>query len=285
MGLPARTSAAGGCGMMARRAIRAGAPAIVVAQALFPLYWALVTSFRHGPALFSAIPFAMPDFSNYRVLLSDMGLWREAANSALCAGAVAMISMLLGIPAAYALGRLHFHGRRAVLAMLLGCSMLPQIAILSGLFEVICALGLYDRLGSVIFADLFFALPFTIWLLSGFFRDLPRDLDDAARLDGCGMVRRLFNIHLPLLWPGLIATGLLTVMNCWNEFLFACTFTLSDSARTLPVGIGLISAPSRFELPFGTIMAASLLATVPPIALVLLFQSRIAAGLTAGAVK
>ncbi|POF61610.1 sugar ABC transporter permease [Novacetimonas maltaceti] len=267
------------------RIARGCAATAMVAQALFPLYWALLTSFRHGPALFSAVPFALPDASNYRALLSEPSVWRETANSALCAAMVAGISLLLAIPAAYALGRMEFRGRRVVMGILLGCSMLPQIAILSGLFEVIRALGLYDRLGSLVFADLFFALPFTIWLLSGFFRDLPRDLDDAARLDGCGLARRLFNIHLPLLWPGLIAAGLLTFMNCWNEFLFACTFTLSDSARTLPVGIGLISAPSRFELPFGTIMAASLLATIPPILLVLLFQNRIAAGLTAGAVK
>ncbi|MEN3166155.1 carbohydrate ABC transporter permease [Gluconobacter sp. OJB] len=178
-----------------------------------------------------------------------------------------------------------FRGRSLVLASLLGCSMLPQIALLSGLFTLISRLGLYNRLESLIFADLFFALPFAIWLLAGFFRDIPRDLDDAASLDGCGLLRRLIMIHLPLIWPGIVATGLLIFMNCWNEFLFALTFTLSDSARTLPVSIGLISAPSRFELPFGIIMSASLLAIVPPVLLVLLFQHRIAAGLTAGAVK
>ncbi|MCQ9155000.1 carbohydrate ABC transporter permease [Acidomonas methanolica] len=259
--------------------------AVALVQTLFPLYWALVTSFRRGPQLFSTALLARPDFGNYRQVLSDPSWWRDAANSLLSASAVGMIALLLALPAAYALGRMSFRGRGVVLALLLGCSMLPQIAILSGLFTVISRLGLYNRLGSLIFADLFFALPFAIWLLAGFFRDLPRDLDEAAMLDGCGVLRRLTLIHMPLIWPGIVATGLLTFMNCWNEFLFALTFTLSDSARTLPVSIGLISAPSRFELPFGIIMSASLLATLPPIFLVLLFQHRIAAGLTAGAVK
>lgn len=257
----------------------------IILHTLFPLYWALVTSFRHGTTLFSTALFTFPDLENYRKVLGGPELWRETFNSVLCAGSVTLISLLLGIPAAYALGQMSFPGRRLVLGLLLLCSMLPQIAILSGLFELISAMGLYDHVESIIFADLFFALPFTIWLLTGFFRDIPPELDDAAKLDGCSLMRRIFSIHLPLIWPGIAATGLLNIMTCWNEFLFALTFTLNDSARTLPVGIGLISAPGRFELPFGTIMAASLLATLPPILLVLFFQNRIASGLTAGAVK
>ncbi|GBQ20386.1 carbohydrate ABC transporter permease [Gluconacetobacter sacchari] len=254
-------------------------------QTILPLYWAVVTSFRRGPQLFSTALLARPDFGNYRVVLSEPTWWRDAANSLVSAAAVGLIALFLALPAAYALGRMSFRGRRTVLALLLGCAMLPQIAILSGLFTIISRLGLYDRLGGLIFADLSFALPFAIWLLAGFFRDLPRDLDEAAALDGCGLLRRLAMIHLPLIWPGIVATGLLIFMNCWNEFLFALAFTLSESARTLPVGIGLISASGRFELPFGIIMSASLLATLPPVFLVLLFQHRIAAGLTAGEVK
>ncbi|MDI6652967.1 carbohydrate ABC transporter permease [Gluconobacter japonicus] len=264
---------------------RVTAMAFIILHTLFPLYWALVTSFRHGTTLFSTDLFTFPVFENYREVLGGPELWQETLNSILCAISVTSISLILGIPAAYALGRMAFSGRRIVLALLLLCSMLPQIAILSGLFQLISALGLYDHVGSIIFADLFFALPFTIWLLTGFFRDLPSELDDAAKLDGCGLIRRILSIHLPLVWPGIAATGLLTIMTCWNEFLFALTFTLNDTARTLPVGIGLISATGRFELPFGTIMAASLLATLPPILLVLLFQNRIASGLTAGAIK
>lgn len=259
--------------------------AFILLHTLFPLYWALVTSFRHGSTLFSTALLTTPDLGNYRTVLGGPALWRETFNSVLCAGSITLLSLILGIPAAYALGQMTFAGRKTILVLLLLCSMLPPIAILSGLFEVISALGLYDHVGSLVFADLFFALPFTIWLLSGFFRDLPAELDDAAKLDGCGLTRRILSIHLPLVWPGIAATGLLNIMTCWNEFLFALTFTLNDSARTLPVGIGLISAPGRFELPFGTIMAASLLATLPPILLVLFFQNRIASGLTAGAVK
>lgn len=254
-------------------------------QTLLPLYWALVTSFRQGTDLFSTVPFTRPYLGNYTALLSSQIWWHDAANSLISATTATELTLALAIPAAFALGRLSFYGRRAVLALLLGWAILPQIAILSGLFTVISKLGLYNHLGSLIFADLFFTIPFAIWILTGFFRDLPRDLDDAAKLDGCGIVQRLLVIHLPLVWPGIAATGLLTFINCWNEFLFGLTFTLSDSARTLPVSLGLISAPSRFELPFGIIMAASLLGTLPPILLVLFFQHRITAGLTAGAVK
>lgn len=258
---------------------------VALLQPLLPLYWGLVTSFRQGADLFSTVPFARPSSKNYTALLSSPMWWHDAVNSLISATTATGLTLALAIPAAFALGRLSFYGRRAVLALLLGWAMLPQITILSGLFTVISKLGLYNHLGSLIFADLFFTLPFAIWLLTGFFRDLPRDLDDAAKLDGCGMVQRLLVLHLPLVWPGIAATGLLTFISCWNEFLFGLTFTLSDSARTLPVSLGLISAPSRFELPFGIIMAASLLGTLPPILLVLFFQHRITAGLTAGAVK
>lgn len=194
---------------------------VALLQPLLPLYWALVTSFRKGSDLFSTALFTHLYPGNYGALLSSPIWWHDAANSLLSASATTLLTLLLAIPAAYALGRMSFQGRRAILALLLGCAMLPQIAILSGLFTVISALGLYNHLGSLIFADLFFALPFAIWLLAGFFRDLPRDLDDAGILDGCTMIQRLLWLHLPLVWPGLAATGLLTFITCWNEFLSA----------------------------------------------------------------
>ena len=163
--------------------------------------------------------------------------------------------------------------------------MFPQVALLSGLFELIRTLGLYDSLWALMLADLIFTLPFTVWVLVTFMRDLPKEIEEAAVMDGVGIFTLIFRIFLPLLWPALVATGLLAFIAAWNEFLFALTFTLSNEERTVPVAIALISGGSSFELPWGLLMAASVIVTVPLIALVLIFQRHIVSGLTAGAVK
>jgi trehalose/maltose transport system permease protein len=163
--------------------------------------------------------------------------------------------------------------------------MFPQVAILSGLFELISWLGLYDSLWALVLSDLIFTLPFTVWVLVTFMRELPRELEEAALMDGAGVLTVIFRIFLPLLWPAVAATSLLAFIAAWNEFLFALTFTLSGEQRTVPVAIALISGASSYELPWGNIMAASVIVTVPLIVLVLIFQRQIVSGLTAGAVK
>jgi trehalose/maltose transport system permease protein len=163
--------------------------------------------------------------------------------------------------------------------------MFPQVAVLSGLFELIRALGLYNNLLGLIYSYLIFTLPFTVWVLTTFMRELPRELEEAAIMDGASawtIVRRVF---LPLMGPAMVSTGLLAFITAWNEFLFALTFTLTNEQRTVPVAIALISGASQHELPWGRIMAASVIVTVPVVALVLVFQRRIVAGLTAGAIK
>jgi trehalose/maltose transport system permease protein len=157
--------------------------------------------------------------------------------------------------------------------------------VLSGLFELIRFLGIYNSLWGLIFSYLIFTLPFTVWVLTTFIRELPKELEEAAIMDGATpwiIVRRVF---LPLLWPALVTTGLLAFIGAWNEFLYALTFTLSPEERTVPVAIALLSGASQFELPWGPIMAASVMVTIPVVALVLIFQRRIVSGLTAGAVK
>jgi trehalose/maltose transport system permease protein len=163
--------------------------------------------------------------------------------------------------------------------------MFPQVAILSGMFELIRALGLYNNLAGLGLSYMVFTLPFTVWILTTFLRELPRELEEAALIDGAGAWQTLTRVFLPLMGPAMATTALLAFIAAWNEFLFALTFTLGNEQRTVPVAIALMTGASRFELPWGNIMAASVIVTTPLIVLVLAFQRRIVAGLTAGALK
>ena len=218
-------------------------------------------------------------------VFAEQPFGQNLLNSVLVAGGVVLLSLTVSLLAAYALGRVQFRGRGVLMMTILGVSMFPQVAILSGLFELISWLGLYDSLWALVLSDLIFTLPFTVWVLVTFMRELPRELEEAALMDGAGVLTVIFRIFLPLLWPAVAATSLLAFIAAWNEFLFALTFTLSGEQRTVPVAIALISGASSYELPWGNIMAASVIVTVPLIGLVLIFQRQIVSGLTAGAVK
>ena len=258
----------------------------IVAYTVFPFYWAIVSSLKSGSALFSAELFPThPAWGNYAAVFRERPFGRNILNSVMVAGAVVAISLALGATAAFALGRVSFRGRGVMLAAILAVSMFPQVAVLSGLFELIRWLGLYNTLFSLVFSYLIFTLPFTVWVLTTFMREMPRELEEAAMIDGATPWVVLTRIFLPLMGPALATTGLLAFIAAWNEFLFALTFTLTDEMRTVPVAIALISGASSFELPWGRIMAASVIVTVPLILLVLVFQRRIVAGLMAGAVK
>jgi trehalose/maltose transport system permease protein len=153
------------------------------------------------------------------------------------------------------------------------------------MFELVSWLGIYDTLWSLTLSYMILTLPFTTWVLTTFMRELPKELEEAALVDGAKPLTIITRVFMPLLWPALATTGLLAFISAWNEFLFAITFTLSNERRTVPVAIALISGASRFELPWGRVMAASVIVTVPLVLLVLIFQRRIVSGLTAGAVK
>ncbi|TCP08462.1 trehalose/maltose transport system permease protein [Crenobacter luteus] len=260
--------------------------AVVLVFALYPFVYAIATSLKEGAALFStALLPAHPSLANYRSVFADQPFGANLLNSVLVASGVVLLSLGLALLAAYALGRVSFRGRGVLLMTILAVSMFPQVAVLSGLFELISLLGLYDHLGALVLADLIFTLPFTVWILVTFMRELPKELEEAALMDGVGVLTLIFRIFLPLLWPALAATALLAFIAAWNEFLFALTFTLSSEERTVPVAIALLSGGSSYELPWGQIMAASVIVTVPLILLVLVFQRHIVSGLTAGAVK
>lgn len=260
--------------------------AAILLFSLFPFYYAILTSFETGTAIFR--PNYLPetfDLRNYAQVLGQGAFPRNVLNSVIVSAATVAISLGLGVTAAFALARIPFRGRRLLLLTILSVSMFPQIAVLSGLFEMMRFLGLYNTLGSLIFSYLIFTLPFTVWILTTFMRELPVEIEEAAIVDGASPLDIVIRVFLPLMGPVLVTTGLLAFIQAWNEFLFALTFVASNETRTVPVAIALLSGSSAQETPWGPIMAASVIVTAPLVALVLIFQRRIVSGLMAGGVK
>jgi trehalose/maltose transport system permease protein len=259
---------------------------VIIFYTVFPFYWAIVSSLRSGAGLFStALLPTDPAWGNYLAVFREQPFGRNILNSLFVAISTVTLSLGLAVAASYALGRIQFRGRTLLLLTILGVSMFPQIAVLSGMFELVTWLGIYNNLLALTLSYMIFTLPFTVWVLTTFMRDLPKEIEEAAIVDGAKPFTIVTKVFLPLMGPALATTGLLAFIAAWNEFLFALTFTLSTEMRTVPVAIALISGASSHELPWGNIMAASVIVTVPLIVLVLIFQRRIVSGLTAGAVK
>lgn len=271
---------------LARRTAFYALVAAIILMAVFPFYYAVLTSFKSGTALFRVDYWPTEiSFANYAGIVSSGTFLRNLANSLLVATIVVAVSLLLAVTAAYALARVRFRGRGLLLLTILSVSMFPQIAVLAGLFELIRSVGIFNTLLALIFSYMIFTLPFTVWVLTTFMRDLPVEIEEAAIVDGATPWVIITRVFMPLMWPALVTTGLLAFIAAWNEFLFALTFTSSDSQRTVPVAIALLSGSSEYEIPWGNIMAASVIVTVPLVILVLIFQRRIVSGLTAGGVK
>jgi trehalose/maltose transport system permease protein len=260
--------------------------AVIVVVSVFPFYYAILTSFKSGTALFQVDywprSFSLQNY--YEVTLRGVFL-RNLANSLLIASVVVLISLFLGVTAAYALARIRFRGRSLLLLTILSVSMFPQLAVLAGLFELVRAFGIYNSPLALIFSYMIFTLPFTVWVLTTFVRDLPVEIEEAAIVDGATPWVIITKVFMPLMWPALVTTGLLAFIGAWNEFLFALTFTSNNAQRTVPVAIALLTGNTQFEIPWGNIMAASVIVTVPLVVLVLIFQRKIVSGLTAGGVK
>lgn len=259
---------------------------IVVIYAVFPFYYAIITSFATGSALFEIHYWPSTwDLANYDTVLFARNFPRSILNSLFVATTTVAFALFLAVTASYALARVRFRGRGLLLMTILGVSMFPQIAVLAGLYELVRFLGLYNTPWAMILSYTIFTLPFTVWVLTTFMRDLPVEIEEAAIVDGATPWVIITKVFLPLLWPALVTTGLLAFIGAWNEFLFALTFTISEDQRTTPVAIALLSGASVQEIPWGPIMAASVVVTVPLVVLVLIFQRKIVAGLTAGGVK
>jgi trehalose/maltose transport system permease protein len=264
-----------------------GFAVLVVVISVYPFLYTVATSFKTGNELFSTslLP-SEPTWRNYVQLFEGrQPFGRHLLNSIMVATVTVVIAMLMAVTASYALGRINFKGKSTLLLAILAVSMFPQVAVLSGMFELMQALGLYNQAIGLVVPYTIFTLPFTVWILTTFMRGLPKELEEAAIMDGCGPLRIIFEVFMPLLAPALVSTGLLAFIGAWNEFLFALTFVTVDTERTVPVSISLITGATAYEIPWGSIMAASVIVTVPLVILVLVFQQKIVSGLTAGAVK
>jgi trehalose/maltose transport system permease protein len=264
--------------------------AAIFVYALFPFYWAIRSAFTPEARLFDTplqyFP-AHPTLANFRGALSASFFQDALINSTIVAGSVTLLSLAVGSLAAYALGRFRFRGRSAVLYLMLSMTIFPQIAILGALYTMINSFHLYDKLGALILTYLIFTLPFTVWVLTSFMRALPGDLEEAAYVDGATPLQVFYKVLLPLISPGLVTTGLLAFIAAWNEYLYALSFIQSPNHYTVPLAITSFQGPtgSAFQTPWGQIMAATVIVTLPLITATLVLQRRILAGLTAGAVK
>jgi len=264
--------------------------AAIFMYALFPFYWAVRSAFTPEARLFDTpleyFP-SHPTLANFRGALSASFFQDALINSTIVAGSVTLLSLAIGSLAAYALGRFRFHGRAAVLYLMLSMTIFPQIAILGALYTMINSFHLYDKLGALILSYLIFTLPFTVWVLTSFMRALPGDLEEAAYVDGATPLQVFYKVLLPLIAPGLVTTGLLAFIAAWNEYLYALSFIQSPNKYTVPLAITSFVSPtgSAFAVPWGQIMAATVIVTLPLITATLILQRRILAGLTAGAVK
>ncbi|KPU27319.1 sugar ABC transporter permease [Caloranaerobacter sp. TR13] len=262
---------------------------------LFPFYWAVNSSLKSEgqlqmtPATFvPRDPNTMkvsPTFQNYIAVIKDGQFVRGLLNSTVVATSTTLLALTVGSFAAFALGKLRFRGKKAYLYIILAMTMFPQVTILAGLYAVITKIGMGAKL-SMILSYMIFTLPFTTWVMTSFFKDLPVEIMESAQIDGATPFQTFRMILLPLTAPALVTTGLLSFIAAWNEYLFALTFTSIDpSSRTVPVAISYFTGSIARQEPFGEIMAAAVIVTIPIVVLVLIFQRKIIAGLTAGAVK
>jgi trehalose/maltose transport system permease protein len=273
---------------MLRRALYVAGLVVVLVYTLFPFYWAVNGSLQPSARLF-AIPADYlpwpPTLDSYRDVLENAVFLKSLRNSVIVAASVTLLALICGSLAAYALGRLRMRGGRVALGMILAMTMFPQIAVLGAVHSIITWLGLYNTLAGLVLSYMLFTLPLTVWVLAGFFRALPRELEESAYVDGAGPLQTFWYVMLPLAAPGMAATGLLAFIAAWNEYLFALSLTITDDARTVPVVIANLSGATLHETPWGAIMAGCVIVTVPLVILVMVFQRRIVEGLTAGAVK
>lgn len=260
----------------------------VVLFCLFPFYWLVQISLRPSADIGVAKLYPPnPTLSNYGDVFRNDDFVAGLRNSAIVATVTTLLSVVVGSFAAYALARLRFRGKFTILALILSVTTFPPIAIALPIFQLWTDLGLNNTLVGLIIPYLTFALPLTTYILTSFFREIPRDLEEAALVDGATRFQAFRKVVVPLAAPGMATAGILTFIFAWNEYLLAITLTTSKAARTVPAAIGNFNdtAGGGYAQPVGLIAAASVLISIPLIVLVLAFQKRIVAGLTAGAVK
>jgi multiple sugar transport system permease protein len=260
--------------------------AVVVIYALFPVLWIVSLSFKSSATLADG-NFIPREWSleNYRNIFSTSEFTRALLNSIGIAIIATAIAVVFGTMAAYAIARLDFPGKSLLVGVSLLIAMFPQVSLVSPLFEIERSLGLFDTWPGLILPYITFALPLAIYTLSAFFREIPWELEKAAKMDGATPGQAFRRVIAPLAAPGVFTTAILVFIFCWNDFLFAISLTSTEQSRTVPVALSFFTGSSQFEDPAGSIAAAAVVITIPIILFVLFFQRRIVAGLTSGAVK
>ncbi|MFJ5956884.1 carbohydrate ABC transporter permease [Paenarthrobacter sp. NPDC092416] len=258
----------------------------VMGFSLIPFYWLVNTSLKKGASLSQGELFpSQPTFENYLVVFQDPEFLLALRNSVIIAVVTTTVALVFASFAAYALARLKMRRKAMILTLILSVTTFPAIAIAAPMFSIWREIGLYDTLLGLIIPKLTFALPLAIYTLTSFFKEIPRELEESAYMDGATPFTAFRKVILPLAVPGLATTAILVFISVWNEFLLAVTLTTSPEARPVPVAIAFFSGTSEFDQPLGTISAASVIITVPLVILVLVCQKRIVSGMTAGAVK
>ncbi|MBD1932738.1 MULTISPECIES: carbohydrate ABC transporter permease [Cyanophyceae] len=262
--------------------------AFVVLFSLAPVLWQLLTSVKVNEDIVAVPTVYFPTrytLNHYIELFVRRPFWRYILNSAFVSITSTALALLIGAPAAYALARLRPWGAKVILAGVLIVTLFPGILLFLGLLEIIQGLRLANNYLALIIPYTAINLPLTILVLRSFFEQLPKDLEDAAKVDGYNTWQMLTQIVLPMTLPALVTTGILTFIFAWNEFIFALTFITREDMKTIPVAAAQLGGSSAFEIPYGAIAAATVLGTLPLVLLVLFFQRKIVQGLTAGAVK
>ncbi|MER7156085.1 carbohydrate ABC transporter permease [Streptomyces lydicus] len=259
----------------------------VVAYCLAPFYWMLVSSLRRTSDIFANSPFPTRlSFENYLAVLDPSeSFTRALLNSLVVAGTTTVVALVLATFTAYAMARLEFRLKRLVLTLIIATSMFPVVSLVVPLLKMFVDFGWINSYQAMIVPSMSFTLPLAVWNLTAFFRQMPDELEHAAMVDGCTRGQAFRKIIIPLAAPGMFTTAIITFIAAWNEFLIALSMTNKPEMQTAPVAISTFSGASQFETPFGSQMAAGVLVTVPLVIMVLLFQRRIVAGLTAGAAK
>lgn len=274
-------------GSRTRRILSYVGIAAVAVYCLAPFYWMTISAFRRPQDQFdnSIVPTRW-SFENFSaVFRGDNGFGRALVNSVIVAGCTTVLTLIVGVFTAYALARLRFRFKNALLGLIIATTMFPGISQLVPLLKLFTDIGWINTYQAMIVPSLGFALPLSIWLLNAFFRQLPFELEQAAMVDGCTRGQAFRKIIVPLAAPGVFTTAILTFIAAWNEFLIALSMVNEKDMQTATVAISKFTGVSGFDQPFGTQMAAGVIVTVPLIVVVLVFQRRIVAGLTAGGVK
>ena len=261
--------------------------AVVIIYCLAPFYWMVVSSLRRPNDQFQTSPLPRPpSVQNYIDAFNPANAFGTAlVNSIIVSTTVTILTLIVGTFAAYALARLDFGFKNMALSIIIACSMFPGIAMVIPLFNLFTKIGWIDSYQALIIPSMSFALPLAVWNLTAFFRQMPAELEEAAMIDGCTQGQAFRKVIIPIAAPGVFTTAIIVFVAAWNEYIIALTMTTKAAYRTATVAVTFFTGTTGRDIPFGSIMAAGVILTVPLLIMVLIFQRRIVAGLTAGAVK